>query len=240
MFSSFSLLNRVLHLGVCISCIFVLTFGSVGAQPQGQPSSLPTMNTEPSSAPILNALREGRSSLSFQLPTPSFSSDSESNQEQNPIILGFWHCATPRLNIGLNLGLNLSQNSVVVQEAVNANPEVRQDQLSTELILAPSFKYYTRTQSTVALYFLSQVQFKTFSDGDSTTLDDPKAMGDNTYNPEEDIELSLILGFGTEWFPTPFFSLGGHIGFDLDLMRQNQNGLAFSTFTSNLTAQVYF
>ena len=147
---------------------------------------------------------------------------------------------TDRFNLGINLGLAVSEDSVVIQEAANGQAEVRQDQLSTQFIFAPSFKYYTRTQSTVALYFLGQAQFKTFSDGDSSTVTNPDAMGDEVYNPDEDLELAFILGFGTEWFPAPFFSLGGHIGLNLELLRQNQAGLGLSTFTSNLTAQVYF
>jgi hypothetical protein len=208
----------------------------VEAQPQPQVHP----HASPASLPTLNALREGRSSLSFQLPTPSFNLSSGSQINQDPTILGFWHCMTARLNVGINLGASVSQNSVVVQEAMNGNSEVRQDQMSTEFILAPTFKYYTRTQSTVALYFLGQMHFQIFSDGDAITINDPKAMGENSYNPKEDLELALILGFGTEWFPTQSFSLGGHIGLDFDLLRQNQAGIALSTFTSNLTAQIYF
>ena len=228
--------HRISFAGLCL--LLGLMWGeSVLAQPQNQVGS--PSSSEDSSSP-LNALREGRSSLSFQLPTPSFSSNPSSISHPNPLTLGFWHCMTPRLNVGINLGASVSQNSVIIQPAENGNPEVRQDQTSTDFIFAPTFKYYTRTQSTVALYFIGQVLFRTFSDGDATTVDNPDAMGDDTYNPQEEPELGLVIGFGTEWFPVPSFSLGGHVGVNLDLMRQDQAGVAFSTFTSNLTAQIYF
>lgn len=230
---------------LCLSMFFVVDQGSVWGQETTSPSNtLPTDSA--SSAPVsqpLNALREGRSSLSFQLPYLNFNFNTEEETlsvDSSTTVLGFWHNMSKRFNVGMNLGISVSQDSVIQQQAINGQKEVRQDLQSTHFIFSPAFKYYTRTQSSVALYFLGQAHFSVFSDGDPLTITDSDAMGDDVYNPEEDPEFALIFGFGTEWFPTSFFSIGGHVGLRMDLFRQGYSGFSLSTFTSNLTAQIYF
>ena len=145
-----------------------------------------------------------------------------------------------RVNFGLNLGVSFDSAEVVTTPSMNGEPELTEQRTRSEVIFSPAIKYYTRTQSTVALYFLTQAHFQVYSDGDGDTVTDPDAIGLQVYSPEEEPQLSLTLGFGVEWFPVEVLSIGGHVGLNLDLLRQGGDEIRLETFTSTLTAQVYF
>ena len=111
---------------------------------------------------------------------------------------------------------------------------------SSELTLSPSVKYYTYQHGPIALFGIAQVHFRFYSDGDEATTTDKEPGVGESYNEAEDLQLRAQLGFGAEWFATTSLSIAGHFGLQLDLLNQGDNGLALETFTSGLSAQLYF
>mgnify|MGYP001470359491 CR=1 FL=1 len=67
---------------------------------------------------------------------------------------------------------SLANNEQLGNNQKNAASAGSNVQVSTDFILAPTFKYYTRTQSTVALYFMGQVLFKN-AEQDRAEIRDP-------------------------------------------------------------------
>jgi hypothetical protein len=183
----------------------------------------------------ITALQARTSSLMIDVPFVQVQTATQQLQT-----LGFWHMITNRLNFGMNIGFSLDQADVVTREAIQGQTEERTQQTQTDFIFSPGFKYYTRSQSKVALFFISQLHMRSYNDGDTQTISDKKATGEQEYNPEEDLQLSATLGFGAEWFPVKSFSLGWHIGLNMYILRQGWQGFAMETYTSALKAHIYF
>ena len=152
---------------------------------------------------------------------------------------GIWRMITDEVALGLFTGLRLSTQDVPVGVEDMESTQTKQ-RMSSELVLSPSIKYYTYQKGPIALFCLAQTHLRFYSDGDKSTTTDQDPNTGEVYNPEEDLKLRAHLGFGAEWFPTTSFSLAGHFGLQLDLLRQGDQGFALETFTSGLSAQIYF
>lgn len=188
-----------------------------------------------------NSLNSGAYSLSFAVPGGG-------NPYANGAV-GFWYMITDNINLGINLGLGIEATETI--NGYNTDAEDSTSTTAFDLLLAPAMRYYLFNTDSVAPYILGQLNFhKFFDDNDDTTadLDDDN----NAYNSELQPELALIGGFGLEWFPVEQFSVGGHVGLGIDILRQHdapaqtegatvtKNGFRIGTFTSALTANLYF
>ncbi|MFU8807093.1 MAG: hypothetical protein ACNA8W_25015 [Bradymonadaceae bacterium] len=158
------------------------------------------------------ALAAGAHSLSFGVPG--------GGNPYAPGTLGYWIMVAPEINVGINVGFALDRRTVTV----GAEEETR---TSWDVLLAPAVKFYTSRLTTVAPYYFAQVNLRFHDDGIDAT--------------DEDLEMGLALGLGAEWFPVPNFSIGGHVGIGVDVLRPgNAEPVALGTFTSGLSAQIYF
>jgi hypothetical protein len=198
----------------------------------------------PDQGPMLSKLtgvREGQWSLSFSVP---FGGEAYSSfDEKGANSLGIWRMITDQLALGLYAGLSVSTEEVNInQNTEEESPSYTdtQERVSSELILSPSLKFYTYQKGPIALYFIGQTHLRFYSDGDKATTTDKEPAVGEVYSPNEDIQVRTRIGFGSEWFATPSFSLAGHIGLQLDFLRQGSLGFGLETFTSALSAQMYF
>jgi hypothetical protein len=111
----------------------------------------------------------------------------------------------------MNVGANVGL-------AFDTEPDTQWD-----LLLAPAVRYYTATDGPVLPYFLGQANLHLYDTG-----------GNN------DPGLAVIGGIGVEWFVMKQFSIAGHVGLGVDLLRESgADPLRIGTFTSNLSAQIY-
>ena len=219
--------------------MLALTLMTTTAQAQGMggtsSSSSSTSTASSTQADEANALSSGTSSLAFTVPAGG-------NPYANGTA-GYWYMLTDSINLGINLGLGI-ESTKTIQNFDTDNEESTQT-TGFDLLLAPAIRYYLMNESSVAPYILGQINFHKFFDGDNDTSADPT---EENFNSELQPELALVGGFGLEWFPVERFSIGGHIGLGIDILRQNQlngttltkNGLRVGTFTSALTANLYF
>jgi len=224
-----------------------------------------------------NAVIPGEKTITFGLPSGT-----------NPYAAGtagMGYVVTENIVVGLNLGLSLDAQTAKEVETSDGgstldgkskvddewNATLGTDQKSRtsfDLLVAPNMKYYMNTDGTALPYVFGQLNFQKFFDGDQTTTPSLKndieqegsdAVDQRNYNPQEQIGLSIIGGFGVDWFPVPRFSVGGHVGLGIDVIRPNNEpfmstnpetgdaalvqtteGLAFGTFTSSLNATFWF
>ena len=123
-----------------------------------------------------------------------------------------WMMVSPTINLGINVGL-----------AFGNKPDTNYD-----LLIGPAIRYYLMTSGDVLPYVHAQLNFRFYDDGVSGNKDDP--------------ELSLAGGMGAEWFITDVFSLAGHFGLGIDVLRKGGSdaGIRLGTFTSGLTGQIYW
>lgn len=157
---------------------------------------------------------------------------------------GAWYMITDNMNLGVNLGFGIESQTVVSN--YDQDNQSSTSRTGFDLLLAPALRYYLTSDSSVAPYILGQMNFHKYFDGDNDTSADPS---DENFNGDLQPELSLVGGFGVEWFPVERFSIGGHVGLGIDLVRQNrftgsntltENGLRIGTFTSSINANLYF
>lgn len=128
---------------------------------------------------------------------------------------GYWMMLTPEINFGINVGFGLDRQGNNVNDDVTTN---------WDLLLAPALKFYTSRRSVVAPYYFAQLNLRLHDTNGNT-----------------DPELGLAGGLGVEWFPVTNFSIGGHAGLGIDILRAgNGEPIAVGTFTSGLSAQIYF
>lgn len=223
-----------------------------------------------------NAVIPGQKTLTFALPTGSNPYASGA--------AGMGYVVTENIVVGLNLGLSFdSQTAKAVQTSgsgdsisydgkepvsddINADlDQANRTKNSFDLLVAPNIKYYMNSTGNVLPYAYGQLNFQKFFDGDQTTTPSIKksveATGSDpsdrrTLNPSEQIGMAVVAGFGVDWFPVPRFSVGGHVGLGVDVIRPNigdtgstnddgepivtDRGLAFGTFTSSLNATFWF
>lgn len=93
-----------------------------------------------------------------------------------------------------------------------------------DLLLAPVLKMYMHTDGVVAPYWYGQLNFQINDNG-----------------VDSDNALSLAGGLGVEWFITQVFSVAGQVGVGVDIIRAGDvDPFSLGTFTSGLTAQIYF
>ena len=125
---------------------------------------------------------------------------------------GVWMMMMENLNLGINFGL-----------AFGNKPETNFD-----VLVGPAVRYYLDVAGPVLPFVAGQMNFRFYDDGVTGNDDDP--------------ELSLAGGLGAEWFVTDIFSIAGHVGLGLDLLRAGGSdaGIRAGTFTSGMTAQLYF
>jgi len=91
------------------------------------------------------------------------------------------------------------------------------------LLLAPALKYYLRPGAEITPFILGQINLGFTSVGNDA------------------VDFGILGGFGVEWFVTPVFSVAGYTGAGSDLLRPNDTEpFRFGTFTSGLSAQLYF
>jgi hypothetical protein len=211
---------------------------------KGQTASPPLSGLPlPDQGPMLSdqtGIKSGQWSLSFALPIggasyPAF--------EDSVPSLGFWRMITDEVALGIFAGLRLSAEEIQPTESeseMNVVYTNTQERISSELVLSPSIKFYPYQKGSVALYFIGQTHLRFYSDGDKATTTDKEPNVGETYSAEEDLQFRARLGFGSEWFPVESFSIAGHIGLQLDLLRQGNQGFGMETFTSALSAQIYF
>ncbi len=130
---------------------------------------------------------------------------------------GYWMMLTPEINFGINVGFGLDRREAGPDDTIT----------SWDLLLAPTLKYYTSRRSSVAPYYFAQLNLRLHDTG--------------VDNVDHDPELGLAGGLGVEWFPVPAFSIGGHAGLGIDILRSGAGEpIAVGTFTSGLSAQIYF
>ncbi len=186
-----------------------------------------------------NALDDGAVSLAFGVPTGG-----------NPYAegtAGVWYMVTDSINLGINLGVGVDSTTEINNYETDEGFSV--NRTGFDLLIAPAIRYYLMNDSPVAPYILGQVNFHKYFDGEPATSADPT---DANFSSELQPELALIGGFGLEWFPIERFSIGGHVGLGVDLIRQNtreggavggtltKNNVRVGTFTSGLSANIYF
>ncbi len=95
---------------------------------------------------------------------------------------------------------------------------------SWDILLAPTVRSYWFTDSQVAPFWFGQLNLR-FADNGSTDTQ----------------ELGIAGGLGVEWFVVDIFSISGQVGMGIDILRPDPlDPLAFGTFTSALTAQLYW
>ncbi|MBC7793077.1 MAG: hypothetical protein H7Z43_05175 [Clostridia bacterium] len=125
---------------------------------------------------------------------------------------GLWYMITDQVNLGFNVGLGLDrQNAGTGTET------------TWDILLAPAMRYYLKTDGVVAPFIHGQANFRINHQPDNT--------GE---------ELGVAGGVGAEWFPVRQFSIAGQVGLGVDVVRQNNSEPAIGTFTSQLSAQLYW
>lgn len=91
------------------------------------------------------------------------------------------------------------------------------------LLLAPALKYYFAPASEVTPFLIGQLNLGFTNQGDDA------------------VDFGILGGFGAEWFVTPVFSIAGYTGIGIDILRPADVGpLRLGTFTSGISAQIYF
>ena len=193
----------------------------------------------PDQGPMLSpdtGVREGQWALALELP---WGGAAYSGFDDSVGSLGMWRLVSDEVALGLFTGLSVDTEDVIVDGTGEDSTQTKQ-RTRTELVLSPGVKYYTYQKGPIALFGLAQIHMRFYSDGDQATTTDKDPGTGETYNPDEDLQLRAHLGFGAEWFATTSFSLAGHIGLQLDLLQQGNQGFALETFTSGLSAQIYF
>jgi hypothetical protein len=113
----------------------------------------------------------------------------------------------------MNLGIN-----------VGLSLDKQPNNTNYDILLAPAIKSYLKTSGVITPYYYGQLNFRLTSQGGNS----------------QDPELGLAGGFGVEWFPTQRFSIGGHTGVGIDVLRRGGDPVRIGTFTSGLSAQFYF
>jgi hypothetical protein len=223
-----------------------------------------------------NALIPGEKTIAFGLPSGSNPYASGT--------AGMGYVVTENIVVGINLGLSLDSQTAKAIETSGTGDSISFDgkssvsddtnaqlgsgnktRTSFDLLLAPNIKYYFGSDGNVLPYAFGQLNFQKFFDGDQTTTPSLKKSIEATgsdpsdqrnLNPQEQLGLAVVGGFGVDWFPVPRFSVGGHVGLGVDVIRPtaglagatNDNGeriitdrgLAFGTFTSSLNATFWF
>ncbi len=116
------------------------------------------------------------------------------------------------LSPSLNLGANLGLGM-----------DTGGEETAWDILLAPEIRYYLTTSGSVLPFVSGVLKFQMF---------DPGA-GDS------DTAVGLGGGIGVEWFITRAFSLAGHTGLGVDLVRPG-DGIGIGTLTSALSVQMYF
>lgn len=92
------------------------------------------------------------------------------------------------------------------------------------LLLAPALKYYMMPGAEVTPFILGQLN-----------------IGYSSVPEDDNLTLSVLGGFGAEWFITPVFSLAGYTGLGIDLLRgPGVDPLRVGTLTSGFSAQIYW
>jgi len=234
-------LSRALSLALIT---FLLTsYAIVQAQPSSKsdPVKSPALSglPLPDQGPMLSpetGVRSGQWSIALALP---WGGAAYSGFEDTVGSAGAWRLISDEVALGIFAGLSLSTQDVPVGADDMESTQTKQ-RTSSELVLSPSIKYYTYQKGPIALFCLAQTHLRFYSDGDKATTTDQDPGTGEVYNPEEDLQLQAHLGFGAEWFATTSFSLAGHFGLQLDLLRQGDQGFALETYTSGLSAQIYF
>lgn len=116
------------------------------------------------------------------------------------------------LGADMNLGIN-----------VGLGIDTAPDEDVMNILLAPALKYYLRPGAEVSPFILGQINLGFTNQGDDA------------------VDFGILGGFGVEWWVTPVFSIAGYTGAGLDLLRPNDTEpFRFGTFTSGLSAQMYF
>ena len=129
---------------------------------------------------------------------------------------GFWHLFTPSLAVGLNLGLQIQDGGDPLTGSAAGGAGGLGLIGDWQAVVAPALKYYFHTGTQTVPFLFGKVNLA-FAD----------------LGPEY---VGLVLGGGAEWFPTAFFSLGGYVGLNLNLVEDFGLGL----LTSSLAATFYF
>ena len=227
----------VLTLSLCVSYLDAQAQPRSNASGAQSPalSGLPLPDQGPMLSPE-TGVRSGQWSISLALP---WGGAAYSGFDDTVGSAGIWRMITDEVALGIFTGLKLSTEDVPVGVEDMESGQTKQ-RTSSELVLSPSIKYYTYQKGPIALFCLAQTHLRFYSDGDKSTTTDQDPDTGEVYNPEEDLQLRAHLGFGAEWFATSSFSLAGHFGLQLDLLRQGDKGFALETFTSGLSAQIYF
>ncbi|MEO1481960.1 MAG: hypothetical protein AAFU77_07620 [Myxococcota bacterium] len=113
----------------------------------------------------------------------------------------------------LNLGIN-----------VGFALDTGTDDTAYDILLAPALRSYISTAGKVAPFWFGQLNLRLADVGGADTQ-----------------ELGVAGGLGVEWFPVPEFSVSGQVGLGVDIIRPDPlDPVAIGTFTSALTAQIYF
>lgn len=125
---------------------------------------------------------------------------------------GLWMMMGPTMNLGINVGLSYASSDA-------ASPYA--------LLLAPAIRMYMDTSSSVAPFYFGQLNLLI-------------ANNDNGNDEDDAPEMSVAGGLGVEWFPVKAFSVSGHVGVGAKVLGQEGAPKTLGTFTSGLTAQMYF
>ncbi len=222
-----------------LSATFTYAQNTNSPEPKKGESIAPSASLLPDQGPMLSdqtSIKKGQWSFSFSVPYGGAAQQGFADQVPH---LGFWRMLSDDFALGIFTGLRISAQDIVEDEEA-PNYTSGEQLVSSELVLSPSFKFYPYQKDTVALYFIGQAHVRMYSDGDKATTTDTEPSVGETYSPNEELQFRTRFGFGTEWFPTPAFSIAGHVGLQLDLLRQGDLGFGLETFTSALSAQVYF
>ncbi|MEL6547581.1 MAG: hypothetical protein AAFQ82_23360 [Myxococcota bacterium] len=98
------------------------------------------------------------------------------------------------------------------------------DDTAYDILLAPTLRSYISSGGKVVPFWFGQVNLRLADNGAADTQ-----------------ELGVAGGIGVEWFPVPQFSVSGQVGLGVDIIRPDPlDPIALGTFTSALTAQMYF
>lgn len=124
---------------------------------------------------------------------------------------GFWYMMTNEINLGINVGLGFDR----VNAGTGTDTQV-------DFLLAPALRYYLMTDGVVAPFVHGQANFRLVDDSDFGA------------------EFGLAGGVGAEWFPVRQFSIAGQVGLGVDVVRKGEAEPRIGTFTSQLSAQLYW
>ena len=224
---------------IALSANYVHAQTASGTNSKKGESIAPSASLLPDQGPMLSdqtSIKKGQWSFSFALPYGEGANQGFAGQVPQ---LGFWRMLSDDFALGVFGGLRISAQDLPQDEDM-PNYTTGEQLVSSELVLSPSVKFYPYQKDTVALYFIGQAHLRMYSDGDKATTTNTEPSVGETYSPNEELQFRSRFGFGAEWFPTPAFSLAGHVGMQLDLLRQGDLGLGLETFTSALSAQIYF